>query len=119
MGGWEPVPNGRTRLRVHKLVSTPYPGGPTRTTRWVDKATHLEGSVIALEVPESRYWVRSIFCLSRVRSHKPLGVCSPNVHYVHLIVYMCFNMLLLFLCLFKATQEGKSHPREHKKHARA
>ena len=39
------------RLSVPNLVSKPSPGGLTRTTRWVDKATHLEGSVIALESP--------------------------------------------------------------------
>ena len=48
----------RTRLRDPNWVSKPCPGGLTRTTRWVDKASHLGGSVIALEVPESRYWVR-------------------------------------------------------------
>ena len=66
------APNDRTRLRVPNWVSNPSPGGPTRTTRWVDKATHLRGSVIALEVPESRYALLgslTIFCLSRVRSH--------------------------------------------------
>ena len=67
--GWEPVPNGRTRLGVPNWVSKPSPGGPTRTTRWVDKDTHMGGTVIAFEVLESRYWVRAIFCLSRVRSH--------------------------------------------------
>ena len=61
--------NGRTRLRVSNWVSKPSPGGPTRTTKWYDKATHLyAGSVIAVEVPESRYWVRSIFCLRSKRS---------------------------------------------------
>ena len=33
-----------------------------------DKDTHMGGTVIALEVLESRYWVRSIFCLSSKRS---------------------------------------------------
>ena len=51
-------------------------GGPTRTTRLVDKDTHLEGSVIAVEVPESRYWVRSIFCL-RQRPKPRNGDVAP------------------------------------------
>ena len=55
------------------------PGGPTRTTRWVDKATHMGGSVIALEVPVSRYWVRSIFCLKQQTEHRDGDVAPVAV----------------------------------------
>ena len=53
-------------------------GGLTRTTRWVDKATHMGGSVIALEVLESRYWVRSIFCLHEAANEAPQWRCRTG-----------------------------------------
>ena len=65
-------------MRVPNWVFKPSPGGLTRTTRWFDKATHLEGSVIAVEMPESRYWIRSIFCL-RQRPKPRNGDVAPVV----------------------------------------
>ena len=104
------MPNGQTRLCVPNWVSKPSPGGLTRTTRWVDKATHLEGSVIALEVLESRYGVRAIFCL-RQRSEACNGDVAPVVVPPFLLTFLALPALRRFgttVCRLPCTEETGS-----------